>query len=266
MRKRLLLLLAIPVLLLALRSSILFVDTAEYVYVTQFGKPIATYDGASDAGLHFKLPWPVQSATRFDRRLQAFDIPTQEYLIRDRDESGEEKPLPLTFDLFICWRIGSLARQNDSQAVDRFVRSFGTIDRAEQYLRSQVVSRLKLELSNIVLHDLLNTDASKVKIQQIMAKVAKTPTATGEGNSSLEQLAQQVGIELLDVRLRRFNHPVLVRDDIYAKIREERRREAEMYRNQGLESAARIRAQGDLEARRLPFRCRGQQGPTRRTS
>jgi membrane protease subunit HflC len=42
-----------------------------------------------------------------------------------------------------------------------------------------------------------------------------------------------------------------VRDEIYSKIREERRREAELYRNQGLEAAARIRAEGDLEARKL---------------
>jgi modulator of FtsH protease HflC len=248
--KRLFLLLLIPLSLLVLRSCIVFVESAEYVYLTQFGKLVATFDGGTDAGLHWKLPWPIQSVSRFDRRLQAFDIPTQEYLIRDRDTSGEEKPLPLTFDLFICWRIGSLGQSQDTQAVDRFVRSFGSIDRAEQYLRTQVVSRLKVELSKIVLNDLLNTDASQVKIQQIMQQVAKSPVAVGE-QTSLEQLAQNVGIELVDVRLRRFNHPALVRDDIYAKIREERRREAETYRNQGLETAARIRAQGDLEARRL---------------
>lgn len=251
MKRLLLAALLLVLAVVALRTSIIFVDAAEYVYVTQFGRPVVTFDGQTDAGLHFKLPWPVQSLTRLDRRLQAFDVPTQEYLIRDRDETGLEKPLPLTFDLFICWRIGSLGQQRDVDAVDRFIRSFGSIDRAQQYLRTQVVSRLKVELGEILLHDLINTDAGKVKINQMMDRVRKQPAAVGESLQSLEQLAHGVGIDLVDVRLRRFNHPLLVRDDVYSKIREERRREAETYRNQGLEAAARIRAEGDLEARRL---------------
>jgi modulator of FtsH protease HflC len=250
MKRILLLVILLLVLIVAVRTSVLFADAAEYVYLTQFGKPVATYDGQTQAGLHFKWPWPIQSVTRLDRRLQAFDIPTQEFLIRDRDETGQEKPLPLTFDLFICWRIGSMSKQQDVEAVDKFVRSFGSIDRAQQYLRTQVISRLKLELGEVLLHDLINTDASKVTINQMMERVRQK-----QGNSdqphSLEQLASTVGIDLIDIRLRRFNHPLLVREDIYNKIREERRREAETYRNQGLENAARIRAEGDLEARRL---------------
>ncbi|HQR41769.1 MAG TPA: SPFH domain-containing protein [Gemmatales bacterium] len=248
MKRRLLFFIVVLIACWAVRSSILFVDAAEYVYVTQFGRPVCTYDGQSEAGLHWKLPWPVHSAARLDRRLQAFDIPTQEYLIRDRDESGLDKPLPITFDLFICWRIGAVTQQSDSEAVDRFVRSFGTIERAQQYLRTQVVSRLKMALGTVYLHDLINTDPGKVKIQELMQRVRKEPS--GE-QPSLEQLGQSVGVELVDVRLRRFNHPLLVRDEIYSKIREERRREAELYRNQGLEAAARIRAEGDLEARKL---------------
>lgn len=262
MKRILLLALLLLVALALVRSSILFVDAAEYVYVTQFGRLVATYDGQSQAGLQFKLPWPIQSVARFDRRLQAFDVPTQEYLIRDRDEAGQEKPLPLTFDVFIAWRIGSVSGQNDVDAVDRFVRSFGSIDRAQQYLRTQVVSRLKVELGGILLHDLINADAGKLKINQMMEQVRTSPGQGGEGQQSLEQLANSVGIELIDVRLRRFNHPLLVRDDIYNKIREERRREAETYRNQGFESAAKIRAEGDLEARRL--KAEAEAGKTRK--
>lgn len=251
MKRFLILLILLFVVIVAVRTSILFVDAAEYVNITQFGRPVATYDGQSEAGLKFKLPWPFQSVARFDRRLQSFDVPTQEYLIRDRDETGQDKPLPLTFDLFIAWRIGSMGKQNDVDAVDRFVRSFGSLERAQQYLRTQVVSRLKVELGDVVLHDLINTDATKLKINQMMDKVKSQAGRNGDNQQSLEQLANTVGIELIDVRLRRFNHPLLVREDIYNKIREERRRQAETYRNQGYENAAKIRAEGDLEARRL---------------
>ncbi|HQR07078.1 MAG TPA: SPFH domain-containing protein [Gemmatales bacterium] len=251
MKRFLILLILLIVAIIAVRTSILFVDAAEYVYITQFGRPVATYDGQSEAGLKFKLPWPIQSVARFDRRLQSFDLPTTEYPIRDRDESGQDKPLQLTFDVFIAWRIGSIGGKNDIDAVDRFVRSFGSLERAQQYLRTQVVSRLKVELGDVFLHDLINTDVSKIKINQMMDKVKSQAGRNGDSQQSLEQLANSVGIELIDVRLRRFNHPLLVREDIYNKIREERRRQAETYRNQGFESAAKIRAEGDLEARRL---------------
>jgi modulator of FtsH protease HflC len=56
-------------------SSALFtVDRAEYVYLTQFGRHVATYDGRTDAGLHLKWPWPIQSVVRYDNRLQFFDL------------------------------------------------------------------------------------------------------------------------------------------------------------------------------------------------
>jgi membrane protease subunit HflC len=251
MKQRMMFVVCLCILFSALSSSVLFVDAAEYVYVTQFGRLVQTYDGARDAGLQIKWPWPIQSAMRFDRRLHIFDVPTQEFLIRDRDTSGQDKPLPLIFDVFVCWRIGSQNQQNDAEAVDRFVRSFGNVLRAEHYLRTQIVSRLKAELATIFLHDLINTDEEKLQINQLMNRVRSQPGISGESSESLEQQANKVGIELIDVKLRRFNHPFSVREDIYSKIREERRREAEMYRNQGSEQAARLRAEGELEARRI---------------
>src|SRR5206468_10401326 len=63
------------VLLLWSTTALFTVDQAEYAYVTQFGRPVATLDGATDAGLHVKLPWPVQSVLRLDRRVQPFGLP-----------------------------------------------------------------------------------------------------------------------------------------------------------------------------------------------
>ena len=57
------LLLVLAGLLLLARQSLFTVDRGEFVYLTQLGRYIATYDGARepDAGLHWKWPWPVQS-------------------------------------------------------------------------------------------------------------------------------------------------------------------------------------------------------------
>lgn len=237
------------------RTSILFVDASESVYITQFGAHVATYDGSTDAGFHWKAPWPIQSALRFDRRLQVFDVPTQELLIRDRDETtGQDKPLPLTFDVYVCWRLGGKTAERDS--VDQFVRSFGSLAKAEDFLRSLIISRLKVELSDMILTQLVNLDPSQIRTDELFRQVRSRPYRLGTGDAdepalSLEQRARQVGIEVVDIRLRRFNHPAQVRDEIFAKIREDRRREANNYRLQGEEVAARIRAEGELEAKRI---------------
>jgi membrane protease subunit HflC len=263
MRFRWLALIGLILLLLALRSAIMFVDETEYAYVTQFGRPVATYDGRTDAGLALKLPWPVQSVTRFDRRVMLFHLPAQEFLIRDRDEAtGSEKPLPLTFDFFVGWRIGRLADPDrDREALDQFVRSFGTLERAESFLRSQLMSRLKIELGEVSFAEIINTDARRLRIASLLQRVRTQPYALDDSPNqplSLEQRAERVGIAIVDVGLRRFNHPVQVRTEIFAKIQEERRREANNYRLQGEETAARIRAEGDLEARRLRAETEGE--------
>lgn len=248
------LLLLILIVAWLLWSCPIFVDQAEYAYVTMFGAHVATYDGKTNAGLQWKAPWPIQSVLKLDRRLQVFDVPTQELLIRDRDaQTDSEKPLPLTFDMYVCWRLIDPTAERDP--ADQFVRSFGTLERAQDFLRSQIISRLKVELSDVLLAQLVNTDAAKIKTQEVLEQVRTRPYLRGavsdEQPLSLTQRAQQVGIDLVDIRLRRFNHPVQVRDEVFAKIREDRKREANSYRLQGEVEAAKIRAEGEVEARKI---------------
>lgn len=241
--------------LAALRSAVLFVDPTECVYVTRFGAPAACYCGEADMGLHFKWPWPAESALRLDRRLDLIDLPTQEFLIRDRDETtGADKPLPLTFDLFVAWRIGGAKPEDEAAAVDRFVRSFGGMERARAYLRTQAISRLKVELSGVSFAELVNTDPAKLRLRAMLERIRLQPYETesaGGAGKSLEQRAAEVGIVLIDVGLRRFNHPSAVRGEIISKIQEDRKREATAYRLQGEEAAAKIRAEGDRAAKRI---------------
>ena len=81
--KRTLLVVAAVVLVFWGRTAFYAVDQAEFVYVTRFGEPVAIHDGATDAGLHVKAPWPIDSVLRIDRRVQSFDLPAVESLTRD---------------------------------------------------------------------------------------------------------------------------------------------------------------------------------------
>src|SRR5437016_10694961 len=97
----------------AFSQSLFTVDRAEYVYVTRFGRHIATYDGQSDdeAGLHVKWPWPVESVQRLDHRLQYFDLPGAELLTHDA--KGKTIDKTLTIDAYVCWRIDDNERSEE---------------------------------------------------------------------------------------------------------------------------------------------------------
>src|SRR5687767_6356462 len=105
-------------ILLALGSSAFTVDRTEFVYVTRFGRPVATYDGETEAGLYFKWPWPVEAVQRLDHRLQVFDLPTAELLTHDA--RGQTIDKTVTVDAYVLWRIA------DKAGVDQFVRTVGT--------------------------------------------------------------------------------------------------------------------------------------------
>src|SRR5262249_21916861 len=99
-------------------SALYAVDQSEFGYVTRFGDPIVTHDGSTDGGLHVKLPWPIDSVQRVDRRLQVFDLPPTETLTRDRQGRTVDKTIAV--DAFVCWRVP------DAAAADRFIRTVGS--------------------------------------------------------------------------------------------------------------------------------------------
>jgi membrane protease subunit HflC len=261
MRNKLALVGLVVLTLYVANSSVLFVDQTEAVYVTRFGEHVATYDGAADAGLHFKLPWPIDSALRLDRRLQVLDVPTQEILIRaekegeakpDPEKPQQAKPLPLTFDVYICWRLAE--GKGGSDAIDKFVRVFGSMERAQVYLRSQAISRLKAETSDVAFTQVVNTKPSEIIVQEMQRNLLKRPYQGDAGDKtliSLEDRARAFGIEIVDIQVRRFNHPVSVRREIFAKITEEQRGLAETFKRQGAEEAQREVARGTEESRRI---------------
>jgi membrane protease subunit HflC len=257
MRKRILLAAAVLVLLLAASSSFFAVDRTEFAYVTQFGRPIATYDGASDAGLHGKLPWPFQAVQRLDHRLQVFDLAGAELLTHD--PKGKTIDKTLTISAYVCWRIA------DADGVDRFIRTVGTPDRAEVILGQQISSRLGAEIGNMQLDDLISIAPYKQVEermddlnQRLLGNGHPEPHSPAKGQSpfspaeSLKENARRnYGIDLVDIRLRRFNYPPQVREAIFDRIRSERNKKAADYQSEGAQLAEDIKSQAEYEARTI---------------
>ena len=220
------------------------VDRTEYVYLTQFGAHLATFDGGDDeqAGLHFKWPWPIQSVQRLDRRLQYFDLPGAELLTRDPKRNTIDRTL--TLDAYVCWRIA------DATGVDRFLRSVGTPAGAQAILGQRIGSELGAAIGRMELDDLINTDAHKVDAAR--EQLRKRLLHGDAGTLSLEEAAEtEYGIEVVDIRLRRSNHPPAVREAIFERIRSERSKKKAEYESEGEQAKQNIESEGKLRVEML---------------
>ncbi len=250
MRRILLLIAGAIVALLLAGSSAFSVDRAEFVYLTQFGKPVQTYDGEKDAGLHFKWPWPIQTVQRLDHRLQVFDLAGAELLTHD--PKGKTIDKTLTISAYVCWRIA------DEEGVDRFIKSVGTPERAEAILGQRISSRLGAEIGKMKLDDLISVVSEKQASERMdgLSRRLRDEGSPQEdslaGRRSLKEHARQTyGIDIVDIRLRRFNYPAQVREAIFDRIRSERAKKVADYKSQGEQLASNIQSEAEYQARTI---------------
>jgi membrane protease subunit HflC len=222
------------------------VDGTEYVVVTSFGRPVALYGDAPDeSGLHLKWPW--QTGHAIDRRVRVADLPAREVITEDKKN--------LETAAFVVWRVVDAAR---------FLRAAGSHETAAARLEERVAAALSDAVGVRPLDALASTDPHTWRLDELTAAVRADVS---------EPARRELGVEVIDVQLRRFNHPVEVRSAVFDLIRSERRRVAAALRAEGeakyrtLTSQAerdrdRILAEADAEAERI--RGRGEAEATRR--
>jgi modulator of FtsH protease HflC len=200
---------------IALVRTIVIVDQTESAFITEFGRPVRSIEVA---GLHFK--WPHQGVRSFDRRLQLDTPPAREMLTRDK------KNLEVAW--YASWRIAD---------VERFLRTVRTIPDASARLEDMASAVLAAELGGRELGQLVSVgdrsmlDAMTVDVSRRVA----------------EQAAQEYGVEVVAVRLRRMNYPEEVRTAVFEQIRSERQRVAAATRAEGESQARIIRSAADRD-------------------
>lgn len=222
--------------------TLVTVDRTEFVYVTQFGRHVATYDGVTDAGLHLRWPWPIQSVLRLDRRLQFLDLPPTESLTHDSHGQTIDKTLVLS--AYVCWRIAD-------DGVDQFIQAVGASERAREILRQRINSQLGAEVGRMEMDDFASTEPGKVdrSLEQLRQRLLQAPLNDDPAQGGLAQQARRAyGIELVDIRLRRFNHPPQVRDAVAQRIRSERKKKVVDYQSEGDRLARDIISTAEREA------------------
>jgi modulator of FtsH protease HflC len=199
------------VALALISSSAYVVNQYERAVVLQFGALIKA-DVAP--GLHFKIPF-VDRVRKFDGRLQTADmIPASFYTIENKR---------LVVDSYIKWRI---------KDVSTYYRTTGGDSRlAEDRLGQRVADGLRNQFGRRTLHDVVSGQRD-----ELMAELKATMNETA--NSLL-------GIEVIDIRVKRIDFPPEVSQSVFARMAADREKEAREYRAQGKEQAEVIRADAD---------------------
>jgi modulator of FtsH protease HflC len=200
--------------------STVIVDETQYVLITEFGRVVAVYgDEPGESGLHAKWPW--RQALTVDRRLHVFDPPTREVITGDKRN--------LEVGSYVVWRV------NDPV---RFVRSATSPDAAEARLNERVAAALSDAIGRRDLAALASVDPRIWNLDALTTDILGTVAPLAE---------KELGIEVLDVRLRRFNHPVEVRPAVFELIRSERKQVAAALRAEGEAAYQTITSQADRQ-------------------
>jgi membrane protease subunit HflC len=208
------------------------------------GEHRETFDGAdpNEAGLKFGVPWPILQTQRLDRRLQQFDLPPVEQLTHDPKGNTVDKILLV--EAYVCWKI------TDKDGVDRFVRRIGTANRAREILAPEITGKLGAAIGKKRMDDFINIDTIDPLTGATRVDLTVESLRLELLDSLKNRCRNEYGIDLVDIRLRRFNHPGSVRDSIFARIKSERSKEAKRYQDDGEYAAENKLSEADETVRK----------------
>ena len=237
---------AVLAVIALLASCVVFVDETQYVIVERLGTIAAVYDRDEDRGLQFKLPWPISTVRTFDRRLQLLDPPGRELFTGDKKN--------ITVDTYVCWRIAPTSAESSAELSDRpvvrFFRSLGNVSTAEDRLMSRLQSLLSAEFGRVELTDLLSVENSEAGPQGDSSMESLTERLKSRFEKSEEGATSPrdaLGIEIVDVRIKRINLPEANRFAVFERMKSERQKIADRYRSAGLAQNTVIRSQADRQ-------------------
>ncbi len=199
--------------LILLSNSLYIVSETERGVLLRFGEVVSA---DIPVGLHAKLP-VIYTVRKFDRRLITLDAPAERFL------TVEKKPLDV--DFYAKWRIKDTARF--------YTATSGDEARAQQLLLQRIKTGLRNQFGERTVHDVVSGERESLMI---------------ELTKQLDQIARaELGVELVDVRVKRIDLPEQVSQSVFDRMKSEREREAREHRSTGKELAEKIRASADRE-------------------
>lgn len=225
--------------LLLLGNAAFIVLETEQVIKTQFGKPVG--DPIDSPGLHFKLPF-IQKVHKFDKRFLEWDGDAKELTTKDKRF--------IFVDTYARWRISDpllyFQRLRDERRAQSRLK-----DILEGETRNAIAKHRLVEL----VRSSNRTPAQDESLPEATSVFEQITTGREEVRLEILKNARSrtgdLGIEILDVQLKRINYVEAVRRKVYDRMIAERRRIAERYRSEGEGEAASIRGEIEKELKKI---------------
>ncbi|WLI87591.1 protease modulator HflC [Massilia sp. R2A-15] len=199
---------------LLLQSTMFVVDQKHYAIVFALGE---VREVISEPGIHFKLPPPFQNVLSLDKRILTIDTPDA-----DRFITAEKKNILV--DAFVKWRITNPRLY--------YVSFNGDENRARDRLNQIIKAALNDEITKRTVREVISGERGKV-MQAIVSKVVTE--------------ANQIGVGIVDVRLKRVEYVEQINNSVYERMKAERTRVANELRSTGSAESEKIRADADRQ-------------------
>lgn len=221
-------------------ASAFRVGEAEQAIITQFGDPVGV--PITEPGLHFKLPF-IQRANYFEKRFLEWDGSPNQVPTKDKRF--------IWVDTYARWRIVDPLRFFQRLRDER-----GAQSRLDDILDGETRNAVaRYDLIELVRNS--NRNPEDIPIEAEEEEVILNVIEKGRDQVSREILERaagrtaDLGIELLDLRIKRINYVDEVQRDVFARMIAERQRIAELYRSEGQGEAARIQGERERELQRI---------------
>ena len=227
-------------ILITLSTSVYVTNEAQQVIITQFGRPVGAV--VTEAGLHAKLPF-IQQANYFEKRFLEWDGVANQVPTRDKRF--------IWVDTYARWRISDpllfFQRLRDERGAETRISAIldgETRNSVARHDLVEVVRNSNRDTADI----LLDAEEETAILEEIQIGRAEIQREIREAaQASLNDL----GIELLDVRLKRINYVEEVQVDVFQRMIAERQRIASRYRSEGEGETARIDGERERELQRI---------------
>ncbi len=212
MRNTLLMIVAVVLVLIA-ANSVYTVHETQRALLLRFG---AIKKADIPPGLHWKMPI-AEAVMKFDGRVLTLDSNPETYYTLEKK--------PLIVDSFVKWKVADVLKY--------YTASSGDERNAERLLQERVREGLRNQISARNMHEVISGERD-----QFMQEL------TTQLNSVM---LENVGVEVVDVRVKRIDLPTNVSESVYDRMNSEREIEARQYRAQGQEMALGIRADAERQ-------------------
>ena len=231
---------AIVVGIVLLTSGLYIIGETQQVIITRFGEPVG--DAITDPGLHIKIPF-IQRVNYFDKRFLEWDGAANQVPTRDKRF--------IWVDTYARWRISDPRVYLERLRGDEATAQSRLDDILDGETRNSVARH---DLVQVVRTTNRQPDLSLQDEEEtgVLEEIVTGRTAiTEEIIATAAPRLEELGIELIDFRLKRINYVDEVRRDVFDRMIAERQRIAQRYRSEGEGEAARIRGERERELQRI---------------